>query len=187
MGRIVLSENVTLDAVMQDPTGEEGFRYGGWFGQVSDADRAAVGKAFTEEALASEALLLGRRSYEWFATRWVPRTGAWAERLFALPKYVVGTSRPEYGWGELTVLGLDDVAKLKDQTDGDIVVYGSRELAQALLGRGLVDEIRLLVFPYVLGSGDRLVEPETGRAALRLTANRTIGESIVALTYGVRS
>ncbi len=185
MGKIVVSENVTLDAVMQDPTGEEGFQYGGWFSQVSEADRAAVGQAFTEEALASSAILMGRRSYEWFATRWIPRTGPWAERLTALPKYVVAGTLADKDWGDTTVVGVDEIGKLKEQIDGDIVVYASRELVQTMLTEGLVDEVRLLVFPYALGAGDRLFGPSTGRNALRLTGNRTIGESIVALTYEV--
>jgi dihydrofolate reductase len=187
MGKLVVSENVTLDAVMQDPTGEEGFRYGGWFTQVSDADRAAISTAFLEEAVAADALLMGRRSYEWFATRWTQRTGEWAERLAALPKYVVSSSPADAGWGDTTVVGLDEVPKLKDQIDGDIVLYGSGRLVPTLLTEGLIDEVRLLVFPYALGSGDRLFGPSTGRTALRLTGNRTIGESIVALTYEVRT
>lgn len=185
MGKLVLSENVTLDTVVQDPTGEESFRYGGWFGQVSDRDREAIGQVFLEEARAAAALLMGRRSYEWFAGRWIERTGAWADRLVELPKYVVGGALAERGWGDTTVVGLDEVAKLKEQIDGDIVVYASRVLAQTLLEQGLVDEVRLLIFPYALGTGERLFGPAAGRNVLRLTGNRTVGDGIVLLTYQV--
>jgi dihydrofolate reductase len=175
MGKLVVSENVTLDTVVQDPTGEEGFRSGGWFGQVSDQDREAIGKVFLAEALAASALLMGRRSYEWFASRWIQRTGAWADRLVDLPKYVVAGSLAERGWGDTTVVGLDEITKLKEQIDGDIVVYASRVLVQTLLEQGLVDEVRLLVFPYALGTGERLFGPTAGRNVLRLTGTRTVG------------
>jgi dihydrofolate reductase len=183
MGKLIVSENVTLDGVLQDPTGEEGFAFGGWFGQISDADRAAFAEVLSAEARSAEALLLGHRSYQWFATRWATRPGAWADRLRSLPKYVVGTAVVDRGWGTPTALTVDEVAAVKDKVDGDLVVYASGQLVSTLLGHGLVDEMRLLVYPYALGAGDRLFRPDVRRTALRRTGNRSVGDSLVLLTY----
>jgi dihydrofolate reductase len=185
MGKLVVSENVTLDMVVQDPTGEEGSPHGGWYTRITAADRNAFAEYFAAEAEVTSALLMGRRSYEWFAERWLDRTGPWADRLAALPKYVVSSKLTDPAWANTTVVGPDDVAGLKERVDGDLVVYGSNVLVQTLLGQGLVDELRLLVYPYAVGVGDRLVGPATGRYPLRLTGNRTVGEGFVALTYEV--
>ncbi|GAA1874108.1 dihydrofolate reductase family protein [Asanoa iriomotensis] len=178
MGKIIVSHNVTLDGVGQDPTGEEGI--GGWANRLSDDDRAAWAKVEQEEAIASTAMLLGRRSYDWFASRWVTRTGEWADRLRDLPKYVVSTTLTELPWPNTTVIALAQVEQLKSRIDGDIVVYGSQQLAHALFDRGLVDEVRLMVYPSVAGAGDRLFASAT---ALRLVDSRRIGDNLAFLTY----
>jgi len=189
MGKIVISENVSLDGVVQDPTGEEGFRHGGWFLQVGDKDREEWGKVEFEEALGAEALLLGRRSYEYFAAGWASRPGEWADRLRSLPKYVV-SSTPLAGpdWKNATVLKgdvADEVSKLKQAVDGQIVVYGSRQLVHTLMEHDLVDELRLTVYPCVLGAGERLFGETSDRKSIRPLYARTVGDSLVYLTYAV--
>jgi dihydrofolate reductase len=188
MGKIVVSENVTLDGVVQDPTGEEGFRHGGWFDQIGDNDREAWVKAELEEAMRAEALLLGRRSDEYFGPRWTGRSGEWADRLNSLPKYVVSTSLVDPRWGNSTVLNgdvVDQVAKLKQELDGDIVVYASRQLVHTLMEHDLVDEVRLMVYPFVLGAGERLFGATSDKKAVRLLDARTVGDSLAYLTYEV--
>ena len=136
MGKIVISENVSLDGVVQDPTGEEGFRHGGWFGQVGDKDREEWAKVEFEEALGAEALLLGRRSDEYFGPRWTGRSGEWADRLNGLPKYVVSSTLVNPEWSNSTVLKgevVNEVSKLKQELDGEIVVYASRQLVHTLM------------------------------------------------------
>src|SRR5258708_24558284 len=131
MGKIVISTNVSLDGVVQDPDGEEGFRLGGWFGQFGGKDLEEWAKVSLDEALGTEALLLGRRSDEWFATRWASRTGAWADRLNGLPKYVVSSTPEAPKWNNSTLLVGDvvnAVSELKQELDGDIVVYASYQL-----------------------------------------------------------
>jgi dihydrofolate reductase len=186
MGKIVISENVSLDGVVQDPTGEEGFRHGGWFGRIGDLDRAEWAKVLADEALRAEALLLGRRSDEWFASRWLSRTGPWADRLNSMPKYVVSSTIGEPRWGNATVLAgdvVDEVSKLKQQLDGDIVVYGSTQLVPTLIEHDLVDELRLMVYPVVLGSGRHLFGETSQIMPLRLVQAQTVGESLALLTY----
>src|SRR5512132_2158180 len=129
MGKIVVSENVTLDGVIQDPAGDEGFRLGGWVGLIKD--RPELGKLALDEALGAEAQLLGRRSYEWFAARWPARSGEWAGRLNSMPKYVVSSTLEDPAWNNSTVLKGDvvnEVSKLKQELDGEIVVYASHQL-----------------------------------------------------------
>jgi dihydrofolate reductase len=189
MGKIVISENVSLDGVVQDPTGEEGFRHGGWFLQVGDKDREEWGKVEFQEALATEALLLGRRSYEYFAAGWSSRPGEWADRLRSLPKYVV-SSTPLVGpdWKNSTVLEgevVNEVSKLKQELDGQIVVYGSRQLVRTLIDHDLVDELRLTVYPVVLGAGDRLFDEISDKTPLRLVNATTIGDGLAFVTYEV--
>ena len=187
MGRIVVSVNVTLDGVVQDPTGDEGFKQGGWF----DSERAGEEWARTEyaEALGTEALLLGRRSYEWFADRWATRTGDWADRLRSLPKYVVSSSTLEDpDWTNSKVLKgetLDEVAKLKQELAGDIVVYASGQLSRTLMEHDLVDELRLMVYPVVLGAGERLFGEISDTKSTRLVDARAVGDALVLLTYEV--
>jgi dihydrofolate reductase len=186
MGKIIVSENVSLDGVVQDPTGEEGFRHGGWFGQVGDKDREEWAKVEFEEALGAEALLLGRRSDEYFGTRWTGRSGEWADRLNSLPKYVVSSTLVEPHWSNSTVLKgdvLDEVSKLKQELDGEIVVYASRQLVHTLMEHDLVDELRLIVYPFVLGAGERLFGETSDKKSIRPINTRIVGDSLVYLTY----
>lgn len=188
MGKIVISENVTLDGVMQDPTGEEGFTHGGWFSQVMEQDFAAWGEVELEEALSAEALLLGRRSDEYFGPRWIGRSGEWADRLNSLPKYVVSSTSTEAQWSNATVVegdGVEAAAKLRSELDGEIVVYASRRLVHALMEHDLVDEVRLTVFPFVLGSGERLFGDTSDKTSLRLLGVQPVGASLVHLRYEV--
>ena len=188
MGKIVISTNVSLDGVVQDPDGQEGFRLGGWFGQFGGKDLEERGEVFLAEALGAEALLLGRRSDEWFGTRWLERTGEWADRLNSLPKYVVSSTLEEPKWSNSTVLKGDpvkEVSELKQDIDGDILVYASYQLVRTLIEHGLVDEFRLAIFPVVLGDGERLFGDASDKTPLRLVSTQTIGESLPLLTYEV--
>src|SRR5215467_213079 len=156
MGKIVISENISLDGVIEDPTGDEGSRHGGWFTQIAERDREAWAKVEFEEAAGAQALLLGRRSYEYFAERWTSRTGDWADRLRAIPKYIVSSTLKAPGWGNSTVLKGDvvtEVSSLKRRINGDIVVNASGLLNQKLMEHDLVDELRLMIYPVVLGGG----------------------------------
>jgi dihydrofolate reductase len=186
MGRIVISENVSLDGVVQDPTGDEGFKHGGWFGQIGDKDREEWAKVEFDEALGTEALLLGRRSYEWFAARWPSRSGEWADRLNSLPKYVVSSTLVDPDWNNSTVLNGDvvsEVSKLKQELDGEIVVYASRQLVRTLMEHDLVDELRLMVYPVVLGAGERLFGETSDKKSMRLLDTRKVGDGLAYLTY----
>jgi dihydrofolate reductase len=186
MGKIVISENVSLDGVIQDPTGEEGFRLGGWFGQIGDKDREAWAQVELDEALGTEALLLGRRSYEWFAARWASRSGEWADRLNSLPKYVVSSTLEDPDWNNSTVLKGDvvnEVSKLKQEVSGDIVVYASGQLVQTLIEHDLVDELRLMIYPFVLGAGERLFGETSDTKPMHLVDTRTVGDGLAFLTY----
>ena len=184
MGKIVISENVSLDGVIEDPAGEEGFRLGGWVGQVKD--REAVGKVVLDEALVAEALLFGRRSYEFFAARWPSRGGELADRLNSLPKYVVSSTLEDPDWNNSSVLNGDvvnEVSKLKQELDGEIVVYGSIQLVRTLMEHDLVDELRLKIYPVVLGAGGRLFGETSDKRPMRLVSTRTVGGDIAFLTY----
>jgi dihydrofolate reductase len=186
MGKIVVSENVSLDGVVQDPTGEEGFERGGWFLRISDRDRAGWAGAGLEEALGSEAMLLGRRTEEYLAARWPSRTGEWADRLNSMPKYVVSATLGEPAWTNSTVLAGDPVteaSKLKQELAGEIVVAGSIQLVHALLAHDLVDELRLMVFPVVAGAGRRMFGETADAMLMRLVSVRAIGDSLAQLTY----
>jgi dihydrofolate reductase len=188
MGKIVVTTNVSLDGVVQDPDGQEGFKHGGWFGQFGGKDLEAWTKVETDEALEAEALVLGRKSDEWFATRWSDRTGEWADRLNSLPKYVVSSTLKEPKWTNSTVLKDDavkEVTKLKQEIDGDILVYASYQLVRTLIEHGLVDEFRLVIFPVVLGVGERLFGESSDKTPLRLVNTQTIGEGLPLLTYEV--
>jgi dihydrofolate reductase len=188
MGKIVVTTNVSLDGVVQDPTGDEGFRHGGWFGQIEDKDREEWTKVETDEALRSAAMLLGRKSDEWFATRWLGRTGAWADRLNSLPKYVVSSTLKEPKWSNATVLKGDvvkEVSELKQLIDGDIIIYASYQLVRTLIEHGLVDEFRLVIYPVVLGAGERLFGETSDKTPLRLVRTQTIGQGLPLLTYEV--
>ena len=186
MGKIVISTNVSLDGVVQDPDGEEGFSRGGWFVQYGGKDLAEWGQVEYAEALRTEALLLGRRSDEWFAARWASRPGEWADRLNSLPKYVVSSTLSSPKWTNATVLKgevVDEVSRLKREIDGDIVVYASYQLGRTLIEHDLVDELRLFVFPVVLGGGERLFGETSDKIPMRLISTQTVGDSLALLTY----
>jgi dihydrofolate reductase len=184
MGKIVVSDNVTLDGVVEDPAGDEGFRVGGWVGVIKD--RPEVAKLALDEALGAEALLLGRRSYEWLAARWPTRSGELADRLNNLPKYVVSSTLEHPEWNNSTVLEgdvLDEVTRLKHELEGEIVVPASFQLVRTLIGHDLVDELRLKLFPVVLGAGERLFGETSDKKAMRLVDAQTVEGDVVFLTY----
>ena len=186
MGTIVVSDNVSLDGVVQDPAGDEGFRHGGWVGLIKD--RPQLGQLALDEALGAEALLLGRRSYEWLAARWPSRSGELAARLNSLPKYVVSSTLERPEWNNSTVLkgdAVDEASKLKQGLKGEIVVPASFQLVHALVEHDLVDELRLKIFPVVLGAGERLFGEIGDKKGLRLVHTQTIEGDVVFLTYEV--
>ena len=186
MGKIVVSQNVSLDGVVEDPTGEGGFRHGGWFEEFIGQDWDAWAKVELAEAQGAEVLLMGRRSDEYFGARWQSRTGEWGDRLNSLPKYVVSSTLQEPKWTNATVLAgevISEVSKLKQRIHGEIVVYASRPLVGTLMEHDLVDELRLTVFPVVLGAGDRLFGETSDKWPLRLIHVRTVGNGLAHLTY----
>lgn len=188
MGKIVITTNISLDGVIEDPDGQEGFTLGGWFGQFGGKDLEGWTKVETEEALGAEALLLGRRSDEWFATRWLPRSGEWADKLNSMPKFVVSSTRKDAKWSNATIISGDvvsEVSKLKEQIRGEILVYASYQLVHALLESDLVDELRLVIFPVLLGSGERLFGATSDQKPLRLVEATTIGNGLPFVTYEV--
>jgi dihydrofolate reductase len=185
MGKIVITEFVSLDGVMEDPGGSEDFKYGGWsfeFSRGDDGDKFKL-----DEAMDSEALLLGRVTYEGFADAWPQREGEFADKFNNMPKYVVSSTLSNPEWTNTTVLNGDDLAaeigKLRESEGGDIVVHGSATLAQWLLENDLVDEVRLMVFPVVLGSGKRVFGDTSDRKTLRLTDSRTVGDGVAIMVY----
>jgi dihydrofolate reductase len=184
MGTIVISENVSLDGVIQDPAGDEGFTRGGWVGRIAALPELA--KVTLDEALGTEALLLGRRSYEWFARRWPSRSGELADRLNALPKYVVSSTLDDPDWNNSTVLKGDvvsEVSRLKQELNGEINVPASFQLVRTLIEHDLVDELRLKIFPVVLGAGERLFGETSDKKPLRLVDTQTVGDGVAMLTY----
>ena len=186
MGKIIVSENVTLDGVVQDPAGDEGFRHGGWVGRIGGPGREEVARVALEEALGTEAMLLGRRSYEFLAARWPSRTGALADRLNSKPKYVVSSTLQDPGWNNTTVLHGDvvsEVSALKRQLAGDIVIAASFQLVHTLVEHDLIDELRLMVYPVVLGAGERLFGETSDKKSMRLLDARTVGDGLAYLTY----
>ncbi|MFD3403410.1 dihydrofolate reductase family protein [Kribbella sp. NPDC058693] len=194
MGKIVISSNVTLDGVVQDPDGSEGFERGGWFHQfVGSKDLEDWQARETQEALDVEALLLGARSSKWFASRMVSGVGAavrvspeWADRINSLPKYVVSSALDEPLWTNATVLSGDavkEISELKRKVDGEILVYGSYQLQRTLIEENLADELRLVVFPVMLGTGRRLFDETSDKKPLHLVNTRKLGDSLVFYTY----
>jgi len=188
MGKIVMGgpQNVSLDGVVQDPDGKEGFGRGGWFVQFGGMDLEEWNKVALDDALGAEAWLLGRRSYEFFGARWRPRTGELADRLNSMPKYVVSSSLEHPDWNNSTVLQGDlvtAVTKLKQELHGEIVVPASYQLGRTLIEHDLIDELRLVVFPVVLGAGERLFGENSGTKPMRLARNKAIGDGLVYLTY----
>jgi dihydrofolate reductase len=184
MGRIVVTEFVSLDGVVEDPGGVEGFRHGGWTFAI---DRGEEGDAFKlDEALRAEGLLLGRATYEVFAAAWPTRSGEFADRFNSMPKYVVSSTLEDPAWNNTTVIRGDvvqEVARLRRDSDGDLVVHGSVRLVRTLVEQGLVDELRLMLFPVVLGSGERLFGETSDTWPLRLVGSKTVGEGVAILTY----
>jgi dihydrofolate reductase len=188
MGKIVMSgpQNVSLDGVVQDPDGQEGFRLGGWFVEFGGEDLEAWNRFALTEALGAEAWLLGRESYEFFGVRWRPRKGELADRLNSMPKYVVSSTLVDPDWNNSIVLNgdvVEEVSKLKQELRGEIVVPASYQLGRTLIEHDLVDELRLVVFPVVLGAGERLFGETGDKKAMRLVETKTIGEGLVFLTY----
>jgi dihydrofolate reductase len=184
MARIVITEFISLDGVVEDPGGSENFKYGGW---SFEFDRGAEGDAFkVEETQASTGMLLGRRTYEGFAEAWPSREGEFADLFNSMPKYVVSSTLTDPDWGNSTVLDGDlvaEVKRLREGPDGDIVVHGSAQLAQTLIEHDLVDELRLMVFPVVLGTGKRLFGDPGERKTLRLVDSKVVGDGVLILTY----
>ena len=185
MGRIVISENVSLDGVIQDPAGVEGFRLGGWVGRIGGQGREEAATVALDEALGAEAFLLGRRSYEFLAARWPSRSGPLAERLNSLPKYVVSSTLEAPVWNNTTVLKgdvIEEVSKLKQEIDGEIVVAASFQLWHTLMEHDLVDELRLMIYPVVLGAGEHLFGETSDKKPVRLVSIRTV-DDLALLTY----
>ena len=183
MGKIVISENVSLDGVVEDPSGVEGFSRGGWVGKVTD--REGAGKVLLDEAKGAEAQLFGRRTYEFLAARWPSRIGALADRLNDMPKYVVSSTLEDPAWNNSTVLkgdAVDAVSTLKAELDGEIVVAGSIRLVRTLIEHDLVDELRLMIYPVVLGAGERLFGEISDQRPVRLVETRTV-DDLAFLTY----
>jgi dihydrofolate reductase len=186
MGKIVVSDNVSLDGVIQDPAGDEGFSRGGWTGLIKD--HPGAGKLALDEALASEALLMGRRSYEWMAGRWPSRSGELADRLNGMPKYVVSSTLEDPDWNNATLLRGDvvqEVSRLKQELDGDLNVVASFQLVRTLLEHDLVDQLRLKVHPVVLGAGERFFGDTSETKPMRLVDTQTVDGSVAVLTYEV--
>jgi dihydrofolate reductase len=182
MGRIVVTEFISLDGVIESPGGDETFKYKGW---TFDFDRGADGNAFKVQELDdSTALLLGRRTYTGFAAAWPGRDGEFADKFNSMPKYVVSSTLDKAEWNNTTVLKGDvvkEVLKLKQSVDGDIAVHGSAQLVQTLLEHDLVDELHLMVFPVVLGTGKRLFGETTDKKRMKLAESKTVGEGVAIL------
>jgi len=184
MGKIVVTEFMSLDGVVEDPGGSESFTYGGWSFEIS---RGEEGDKFKlDEALSADALLLGRVTFEGFADAWPSREGEFADKFNTMPKYVVSSTLEEPEWNNSTVLKgdvVEEVAKLRQEQDGDIVVHGSAQLVQTLIEHDLVDELRLMVFPVVLGSGKRLYGEASDKKRLLLVDSKVVGDGVAILTY----
>jgi dihydrofolate reductase len=184
MGRIVVTEFISLDGVMEDPGGGEDFKYGGWSFEISRGDEGDNFKL--EETRNSAALLLGRKTYEGFADAWPSREGEFADKFNNMPKYVVSSTLRDPKWTNTTVLEgalTHEVSRVRDEVDGDIVVHGSAQLVQGLLEQGLVDELRLMVFPVVLGAGKRLFGETSDKRPLKLTDSKTVGDGVTIQVY----
>jgi dihydrofolate reductase len=184
MARIVVTEFVSLDGVMQAPGGGEDYKHAGWTFQIN---RGVEGDRFKlDEALDAEAMLLGRVTYEGFAAAWPSMEGEFADKFNAMPKYVVSSTLREPNWNNSTVLAgdvVEEVSQLRQALEGDIVVHGSARLVQTLLEHDLVDELRLMVFPVLLGSGKRLFGELSDKQRLRLTDSQTVGDGVAIQIY----
>jgi len=186
MGKIVVSENATLDGVISDPTGDAGSGSGGWFARTSAEDLAVWGRHEQAEAEHAEALLMGGGTYRYFEKRWATREGEWADRLRTICKYVVSSTLVDPAWGSTHVLTGEvpsEVRALKEQVDGEIVVYGSGRLVHTLWEHGLVDELRLIVYPFLAGGGQRMLTPRGTATPLELVETGRIGSSLTTAVY----
>jgi len=185
VGQIVVTEFVSVDGVMEDPGGSEDFKYGGW---TFEFDRGEGDRFKLDETMSSGALLLGRKTYEGFAAAWPSRTDdvGFADKFNSMPKFVVSSTLENPTWNNSTVLQGDlkeEVAKLREEVEGDVVVHGSAQLAQALIEQDLVDELRLMVFPVVLGSGKRLFGETSDKKRFELADSKSVGDGVAILTY----
>ena len=182
MGKVEITEFVSLDGVMEDPGGAEDFEHGGWTFEFDTGDEGNQFKL--DETLEAQALLLGRVTYEGFAAAWPSMEDpvGFADKMNSMPKYVVSSTLQDPEWNNSTVVSIDAVAQLKDEIDGVVLVGGSAQLAQSLIELDLVDELRLMVFPVVLGSGKRLFGEASDKRTLRLADSKTVGDGIVILT-----
>ena len=183
MAKIIVTEFVSLDGVMEDPGGAEDFEYGGWTFEI---DRGEGDKFKLDETMETDALLLGRKTYEGFAAAWPSREGDFADKFNNMPKYVVSSTLDKPEWNNSTVLKgdvVEAVKKLKEEQGGNIVVHGSRQLAQTLIENDLVDQLNLMVFPVVLGSGKRLFGDTSDKKRLELVESRTVGDGVLILIY----
>jgi dihydrofolate reductase len=188
MAKIIVTEFVSLDGVMEDPGGAEDFKYGGWTFEIPRGDEGDKFKV--DETMATDALLLGRKTYEGFAAAWPSREGEFADKFNQMPKYVVSSTLGAPEWNNTTVLSgdaVDEVSKLKRERDGTIAVHGSAQLAQTLLEHDLVDELRVMVFPVILGSGKRLFGETSDKKRLELVDSRTVGDGVVIVIYRRRA
>ena len=179
MGRILVTEFMSLDGVVEDPGGSEDFEHGGW---SFEFERGDDGNEFkTAETMQAAAMLLGRVTYEGFAAAWPERSGEFADKFNTMPKYVVSSTLKDPAWANTTVIGRDEIADVKQRQDGDLIVHGSTSLVQYLLDNDLVDELRLMVFPVVLGKGKSLWGSTGDKKTFKLTDARTVGEGVQTL------
>jgi len=188
MGRIVVTEFVSLDGVMEDPGGSGDFEHGGWSFEFERGDEGDQFK--TDETMDADALLLGRVTYEGFAEAWPSQEGDYADKLNEMPKYVVSSTLTEPEWNNSTVISgdvADEVAKLRDKHDGDVIVHGSCQLVQELIENELVDELRLMVHPVVLGQGKRLFGETSDKRALKLAETKAVGDDGVSVAVYERA
>jgi dihydrofolate reductase len=187
VGKLVVSQFVTLDGVMEDPGGSEAMDRGGWAFQF---DRGPEGDKFKlDELMASDALLLGRVTYEGFAAAWPSRTGDFADKFNSMPKFVVSKTLRDPEWNNTTVIGEnvpEEVSKLKQQSGGDVLVNGSAQLVHTLMQDDLVDEYRLMVFPVVLGKGKRLFSDGADMKALKVVEMKSAGEVVILILEPAR-
>ena len=184
MARIIVTEFVSLDGVMEGPAGDNGFERGAW---SFEFDRGEEGNQFkTDETMDAEALLLGRKTYEGFAAAWPERDGEFADKFNEMPKYVISSTLEDPGWNNTIVLSGNvekEIAKLGDELEGDVIVHGSCQLVQALIAADLVDELRLMVFPVVLGTGKKLFGDTDESKKLKLESSDVAGDGVALMVY----
>jgi dihydrofolate reductase len=182
MGRIVVTEFMSLDGVMEAPGGDDDFVRGQWSFEFERGDEGSEFKS--AETLEADGLLLGRKTYEGFAAAWPERAGdPFADKFNSMPKYVVSTTLKDPDWGETTVVSIDDVAKLRDDTDGYLIVHGSGQLVGHLIQNDLVDELRLMVFPVVLGTGQKLFPDTDESKKWKPTQYDIVGDGVGLQVY----